>query len=168
MDPLEKLNLSKMIDANNVQDCTDDIRQKKHSQLIRNDVILLTTLKKKYSRLALSNPEQFDMMCVSQCSFLFNHYMDIFNKVKKDEINLQTLHQFLDVLKKIEDGQLDQHAGAFEIGKLLKTMYIDSALLKAEKIDKKTGKKLEGSSTGKAVKEKKITWAEYKATKIEG
>jgi hypothetical protein len=164
MDPLDKLNLSKMIDANNVQDCTDEIRNKKHSQFIRDDVTRLITLKKKYSRLAQSNPNQFDAMCVSQCSFLFNHYMDIFNKVKKDEMNLEILHQLLDVLKQIEDGDLDQHAGAFAVGKLLKAMYIDSALLKADKIDKKTGKKME---TSKPKKEKKITWAEYKA-KMQG
>ena len=159
MDPLEKLNLSKMIDANNVQDCTDDIRQKKHSQLIRDDVARLVGLKKKYSRLAQSNPSQFDTMCVSQCSFIFNHYMEIFNKVKKDEMNLQILQQLLDVLKQIEDAKLDQHTGAFEVGKLLKAMYIDSALTKAERIDKKTGEK---SKATKPKKEKKITWAEYK------
>jgi hypothetical protein len=164
MDPLDKLNLSKMIDANNVQDCTDEIRSKKHSQPIRDDVTRLIALKKKYSRLAQSNPNQFDTMCVSQCSFLFNHYMDIFNKVKKDEMNLEILHQLLDVLKQIEDGNLDQHAGAFAVGKLLKAMYIDSALLKADKIDKKSGKKMEVS---KPQKEKKITWAEYKA-KMQG
>ena len=161
MDPLDKLNLSKMINANNVQDCTGEIREKKHSQLIRDDVTRLMTLKQKYSRLAQSNPLQFDTMCVSQCSFLFNHYMDIFNKVKKDEMNLQTLHQLLDVLKQIEDGILDQHAGAFEVGKLLKSIYIDGALLKAEKIDKKTGKKMEGAAANPK-KEKKLTWAEYK------
>lgn len=163
MDPLDKLNLHKMINANNVQDCTEEIREKKHSQLIRDDVTRLITLKTKYSRLAQTNPNQFDTMCVSQCSFLFNNYMDIFNKVKKDEMNLQILHQLLDVLKQIEDGKLDQHAGAFEVGKLLKAMYIDSALLKAEKLDKKTGKKMEGAAT-KPKKEKKITWAEYKAS----
>jgi hypothetical protein len=162
MDPLDKLNLHKMINANNVQDCTEEIREKKHSQLIRDDVTRLITLKSKYSRLAQTNTNQFDTMCVSQCSFLFNNYMDIFNKVKKDEMNLQILHQLLDVLKQIEDGKLDQHAGAFEVGKLLKAMYIDSALLKAEKLDKKTGKKMEGAAT-KPKKEKKITWAEYKA-----
>jgi hypothetical protein len=166
MDPLEKLNLQKMINTNNVQDCTEEIRAKKHSHLIRDDVTRMMTLKQKYSRLAQSNPTQFDTMCVSQCSFLFNHYTDIFNKVKKDEMNLQTLSQLLDVLKKIEDGELDQHAGAFEVGKLLKSMYIDSALLKAEKIDKKTGKKIEGAAS-KPKKEKNITWAEYKA-KVQG
>ena len=159
MDILDRLNLNKMINANNVEDCTEEIRSKKHSQLIRDDVTCLMTLKKKYSRLAQSNPVQFDSMCVSQCSFLFNNYMDIFNKVKKDEMNMQILHQLLDVLKQIEDGKLDQHAGAFEVGKLLKAMYIDSALLKADKIDKKTGKKIAASKPT----EKKISWAEYKA-----
>jgi hypothetical protein len=38
-------------------------------------------------------------------------------------------------------------------------MYIDSALVKAERIDKKTGEK----KTVAKPKEKKITWAEYKA-----
>jgi len=159
MDTLDRLNLNKMIDANNVQDCTNEIREKKHSKLIRDDVARLVGLKKKYSRLAQSNPNQFDTMCVSQCSFLFNHYMDIFNKVKKDEMNLQILQELLDVLQKIEEGRLDQHAGAFEVGKLLKTMYIDSALLKAERTDKKTGEK----KVVKKPKEKKISWAEYKA-----
>jgi len=159
MDNLDKLNLNKMINANNVQDCTEEIRQKKHSQPIREDVFRLMTLKRKYSRLAQSNPVQFDTMCVSQCNFLFNNYMDIFNKVKKDEMNLDILEQLLDVLKKIEDSELDQHTGAFEVGRLLKTMYIDSALLKADKIDKKTGKKMETAKP----KVKKISWLEYKA-----
>jgi hypothetical protein len=159
MDTLDRLNLNKMINANNVEDCTEEIRKKKHSQLIRDDVIRLMTLKKKYSRLAQSNPQQFDAMCVSQCNFIFNGYMDIFNKVKKDEMNMDILHQLLDVLKNIEECRLDQHTGAFEVGKLLKAMYIDSALLKADKIDKKTGKKIETPKP----QEKKISWAEFKA-----
>lgn len=161
MDTLDKLNLHKMIDANNVQDCTDEIRTKKHSKLIGDDVTRLVALKKKYSRLAQSNPQQFDSMCVSQCNFLFNNYMDIFNKVKKDEMNLEILAQLLQVLKQIEEGSLDQHAGAFEVGKLLKAIYIDCALVKAERIDKKTGKKTVPAKP----KEKKISWAEFKEKK---
>jgi len=162
MDTLDRLNLNKMIDANNVQDCTNEIRAKRHSDLIKADVTRLVNLKQKYSRLAQSNPTQFDAMCVSQCSFLFNNYMEIFNKIKKDELNLQILHQLLAVLKQIEEGKLDQHAGAFEVGKLLKTMYIDSALIKAERTDKKTGEK----KTVAKPKERKITWAEYKAKQL--
>ena len=117
-------------------DCTEDIRTKKHSQRIRDDVTKMIDLKKKYARLSKSNPEQFDKMCVSQCNFIFTNYTDIYNKIKKDEINLDTLWQLLNVLKRIEDGDIDQHTGAFEVGKLLKSIYIDGALMKAEKIDK--------------------------------
>ena len=160
MNNLDKLNLHKMIDANNVKDCTDEIRAKKHSSLIGDDVKRLLELMNKYSRLAKSSPTQFDVMCVSQCSFLFNHYTDIFNKVKKDELNLTILANLLNILKQIEDGKLDQHTGAFEVGKLLKELYIDSALTVAERLDKKTGKKTVVSKP----KEKKITWAEYKSS----
>ena len=158
MDTLDKINLNKMIDANNVQDCTDEIRAKKHSPLIREGVANLLALKKKYSRMDKANSAQFDAMCVSQCAFLFNNYMDIFNKVKKDEMNLQILQQLLDVLYQIEEGQLDQHTGAFEVGKLMKAIYIDSALTKAERTDQKTGKKI----IVPKVNERKITWAEFK------
>ena len=157
---MDRLQLQKMIDANNVVDCTQDIRDKKHSQLIKADVACMLDLKRKHSRLSKSNPEIFDKMCVSQCNFLFNNYTDIFNKVKKDEMNLTILSQLLDVLKKIEDSKLDQHTGAYEVGKLLKEMYIDSALMKSEKLDAKHDK-----TTGiSKPKPKNISWKNYKDT----
>ena len=55
--------------------------------------------------------------------------------MRKDEIDITILYQFLDVLKKIEDGELDQHEGSFQVGTLLKKLYVDSALKKAEKLD---------------------------------
>jgi hypothetical protein len=162
MDTTERLNLQKMIDANNVVDCTQEIRDKKHSSKIKGDVQTLLGLKKKYPRLCQSNPDQFDKMCVSQCNFIFTNYTDIFNRVKKDELNLNILGELLNVLEKIENSELDQHAGAFQVGKILKEMYIDSALLKADKIDKKTGKKMEGAHE-RPIPAKKISWKEFKA-----
>jgi hypothetical protein len=158
MDDNERLNLQRMINANDVEDCTESIRNKKHSVKIRDDVTKMVNLKQKYPRLSKTNPEQFDSMLVSQCNFLFTNYTDIFNKVKKDEIDLKILWDFLNVLESIEEGKIDQHEGAFQVGKLLKSIYIDSALRKAEKLDKKTGKKV----PVKPIKEKKITWNEYK------
>lgn len=160
MDDTERIHLQKMINANNVEDCTQDIRNKKHSNKIKDDVSRLVELKKKYSRLSQSNPQQFDTMCVSQCNFIFTHYTDIYNKVKKDEMNLNILGELLNVLKQIEDEKIDQHTGAFHVGKLLKEMYIDSALIKAERIDKKTGKKMAPSKPNEV---KNISWAQFKA-----
>ena len=91
MDNFDKINLEKMIKTNNVEDCTQEIRAKQHSDLIRQDVMILIKLKKDYFRLAKSNPNEFDRLCTSRCQFIFNKYTDIFNKVKKDEIDLNIL-----------------------------------------------------------------------------
>jgi len=159
MDSTERMNLQRMISANNVEDCTNEIRNKKHSEQIKQDVNTFISLKHKYQRLSQSNPDQFDKMCSSQCNFLFTNYTDIFNRIKKDELNLNILMNFIHILKKIEDEEIDQHTGAFEVGKILKEMYIDSALVKAEKIDKKTGKK---TAPSKPSVVKKISWKDYK------
>jgi hypothetical protein len=133
----ERLQLQKMIAANNAEDNTELIRKSKHSGKIQEQVQLLLQLKRKYPRLQKTNPEQFDKICVSKCGFLFQQYTDIFNKVKKDEIDLTILSQFLSVLKQIEDGKLGQHEASVQVGRILKKLYIDSALRKADKLDEK-------------------------------
>ena len=161
MNSTERLNLQKMINANDVVDQTENIRREKHSSKIREDVKTLIDLKQKYPRLERTNPIEFDKLCVNRCLFLFNNYTDIFNKVKKDEINLSILDNFLDVLKSIEDGKCDQHEGSFKVGKLLKEMYIDSALKKSEKLDKKN-EKHEKKDKKKQMKPVNISWKQYK------
>lgn len=156
MNQSERIQLKKMINDNNVEDMTNEIRDKKHSEKIRTDVTRMIELKKKYPRLEKTNPEQFDSMITSQCSFLFNNYTDIFNRVKKNEINLDTLWQLLNILRRIEDGDVDQHTGSFEVGKLLKKIYIDSAIMKENKTQAKNKK------NKKLPAKKKISWEEYK------
>ena len=51
------------------------------------------------------------------------------------------LFRSFDVLRDIEDGKIDQHEGAYEFGMLLKKIYVDSALKKAEKLNATTGEK---------------------------
>ena len=48
MDNNQRLHLQKMINANNVEDNTDLIRQLKHSHILREDVNNLIMLKSKY------------------------------------------------------------------------------------------------------------------------
>jgi hypothetical protein len=64
------------------------------------------------------------------------YYTDIYNKIRKDEIDLTIFNKFLVILKKIEDEEVDQHEGSFLVGTLLKEMYIDSAIKKADKFDR--------------------------------
>ena len=153
----DRLNLQKMIKSNEAEDYTDLIRQEKHSDLIREEVELLIELKKDFHVLALDNPSDFDELCVSKCQFLFNRYTDIFNKVKKDELDFAILFNFLDVLKQIENKEIDQHEGSVAVGRLLKKLYIDSALKKSEKLDE-----LHKTDKTEVVEPINITWREFK------
>jgi len=158
----EKLNLQKMIATNDVVDQTELIRQTKHSALIRSQVKELVFLKNNNESLSKSNPEEFEQMCLSKCSFLFYHYTDIYNKVIKDELDLSILDKFLETLHQIEEGKVDQHEASFEIGKLLKKLYIDSALKKTEKNDALNSKDKNKDKNEEIEEPIEISWREYK------
>jgi len=131
MDENQRLQLQNMISANNVEDKTELIRKLKHSHTLREDVNSLIMLKAKYPL----DPDSVHLEGMSQCNFLFTYYTDIYNKIRKDEIDLKILFQALDVLRDIEDVKIDQHEGAYKFGLLLKKIYVDSALRKAEKLN---------------------------------
>ena len=131
MDDKQRLQLQNMIKANNIEDQTDFIRNLKHSQIIRNEVNTMIMIKGKFR----GDDAKIQEECVNECNFLFTYYTDIYNKIRKDEIDIGILNKFLDVLKRIEDGEIDQHEGSFLVGTILKELYVDSALKKAEKLN---------------------------------
>ena len=154
MDENQRLHLQKMIAANNVEDQTGLIRELKHSHVLLENVNNLIMLKAKW----LDDSESLNLEAMAECNFLFTYYTDLYNKIRKDEIDLKILFKFIDVLKKIEDGHINEHEGSFEVGTLLKQIYIDSALRKAEELNTETGT-LEPEYKGPQVE---ISWKEFK------
>ena len=159
MDERQRLQLQNMIKSNNTTDYTESIRELKHSQYIRNDVDALILLKAKYR----DNPEELHNVAAQECYFLFTFYTDIYNKLRKDEISLSILFKLIDALKSIEDCQYDQHEASFRVGTILKELYIDSALKKAEKLNKDDDKNNKEVETKEPIN---INWKQFKATKI--
>jgi hypothetical protein len=157
MNDSQRLQLQNMIKVNNVEDQTDLIRNLKHSQVLRTEINNMILIKAKY----IGDEEKIYMECVNECNFLFTYYTDIFNKVRKDEISIEILNKFLDVLKRIEDGELDQHEGSFLVGTILKELYVDSALKKADKLEKLADKAPEPKKA-----EVNMSWKQFKATKF--
>ncbi len=169
MDPEQRIQLQKLVEANGTEDHTEVIRRVKHSSQIFQDVTTMIQLKRDYGRLAKSNPKQFDSICVSRCTFLFTYYTDLYNRLKAGEIDLNLLMQMIRILREIEDGKLDQHEGSFKVGKILKSIYVDSALKRSEKLDAEQAAKEKHLATKAAktsrpaIPEKKMSWAEFKA-----
>ena len=154
MDDKQRLQLSNMIKANNVEDQTELIRNLKHSQILRTEINNMIMIKAKHR----GDDNKIMEECMNECGFLFTYYTEIFNKVKKDEIDIGILNKFIDVLRKIEDGELDQHEGSFLVGTLLKELYVDSALKKAEKLNEEH----EENKVEPKKAEINISWKQYK------
>jgi hypothetical protein len=158
MDDKQRLQLANMIKVNNVEDQTDLIRNLKHSQVLRNEVNNMILIKAKFR----GDNNKINEECINECGFLYTYYTDIFNKVKKDEIDIGILNKFLDVLRQIEDGELDQHEGSFLVGTLLKELYIDSAIKKSEKLE---GQQTESKRNVK-IAENNISWKKFNMMKL--
>ena len=94
MNDKQRLQLQNMISANNVEDQTNLIRNLKHSVILINEINKMILIKSKYGNDINKIMEE----CMNECGFLYTYYTDIFNKIKKDEIDLNILNQFLNVL----------------------------------------------------------------------
>jgi hypothetical protein len=162
MDSKDRLNLKKLIDEMNCEDNTENIRKLKHSTLIRDDIRKLDNLKKTHADLRASDVDAFFELTQSECPFLFNNYTEIFYKVMKDELDFKIMSRLLIVLKLIEDGKVDQHEGSAMVGKVLKELYIDSALKRADNLDKENPEEVVEKVEGR-----EISWKEYKKMCVE-
>lgn len=150
MNPSQRLQLNQMIDENNVEDYTTLIREKRHSGKIRKSVTKMIDIIKVNEGL---DARGLDELLMADCAFMFNHYTDLYNRIKNQELDLSILWEFLNVLEKVENEESDQHMAAFEVGSLLKKLYIDSALRGQSKYENK-----EESSIREG---KSITWNDY-------
>ena len=132
----ERLNLKKLMSEMDYVDNTETIRRLKHSVRIRDNIRKLEDLKREHASMRLTSPEQFFNIAHTECQFLYDNYTDIFRRLMKDEIDIIIMSKLLIVLKLIEDGQLDQQDGSVRVGKLLKELYLDSAVKRADALDK--------------------------------
>ena len=157
MNESEKKKLGELVKEMDAVDNTEYIRTAKNSVALQTDVFTIQKLKNENADLLQKNFDEFVVLCQAQCPFMFMNYTNIFNKLIKDEIDIAILTKFIMVLKMIEDGKVDQHEGSVMVGKILKELYLDSALKMGENLDKKH----EGS---KPVQNegKQISWKQFK------
>ena len=151
----DKVQLREMIEKNNVVDKTDQIRELKHSANIRKDIIELLRLKQEHAELLRTDKEAFEKFSVQNCHFLFFHYMELYNMILKESMDLSIFDRLLEVLGRIERHEIDQHEGSVLVGTYLKEIYIDGKLAESKRTDELYPSKPK-------VEPKKIAWSEFK------
>ena len=153
----ERLNLKTLMKEMDYVDNTETIRRLKHSTKIRDDIKKMNSLKKEHVTLRETSPEQFFNIVQTECGFLYNNYTDIFRRFLQDELDLIIMSKLLIVLKLIEDGQIEQQDGSIRVGRLLKELYLDSAVKRADALSNKYDNEKPPLEDGK-----KISWKSYK------
>ena len=131
IDDETRLKFNELLKESNASDNTEKIRKLKHSSKIKEQISIMLDIKRKYSRL---DRKTQDKMIDTQCNWMFSNYFNLFNKLKKDELDIKILGQFVNALKAVEDGIMDQHEASVRVGQILKKLYIDSALKKDKKV----------------------------------
>ena len=143
MNKEEKKILKEMINKNNTIDNTNNIREKKISKILRKEIAFL-----KYIKRQNTNKIKIENETKNACPTLFNDYKDIYTRLIENNLNYNILYNFLNELEKIENNKLDQHEASYNVGKLLKKIYIDS--------------EIDTTSSKKNISPKKISYSEYK------
>jgi hypothetical protein len=128
MNDNDRHQLKQMIEHNNVTDQTDLMREKKHSSEILRCVLKIIELKESHKTLLQENKPKFEEMALKNCGFLFFNYMQLYNTVLKENIDLTIMFRLIQILREIENGTCDQHEGSYKVGKILKEIYIDGTL----------------------------------------
>lgn len=154
----ERLNLKNLMNELDYVDNTETIRRLKHSVRIRDDIRKLEKLKVEQANMRITSPENFFNIANTECKFLYDNYTDIFRRAMRDEIDVVIMSRLLIVLKLIEDGQLDQQDGSVRVGKILKELYLDSAVKRADALDKEHEKDKPVINNGN----NEITWKKFK------
>ncbi len=165
MNPQEKIDLKKLIgNMDDYEDNTAGIREMKHSASIREDIRKMEELKR--TKRGGMTEQAFSELCESECIFLFYKYTDIYKRLLKDEIDLTIMSTALNVLQKIEDGEIDQQEGSVFVGKLFHQIYVDSALRRSENLDKAAAD-ADAETVFPKYEGKSISWKEYRQKKME-
>jgi hypothetical protein len=141
----ERINLQKLVGEFESEDNTEHIRKLKHSGKIRSDLEQIHRL----------NAPITTEKAMEAAPFLYANYTDIFHRVVKGDLDLGMMHKVLEVLAMIEENRVDQHEGSVLVGRMLKDMYLDSAVRRADRLDEENPR--EPQEEGKP-----LSWKDYK------
>lgn len=168
----ERIDLKRLLNENECEDNTEHIRNVKHSSKIESDIHQFGYLKNLFfgslptdiTKISIEVSKQkqidFEKMVQANCNFLYTTYPDIYKRMIKDELDLRIMVRLIEVLKMIEDNKTDQHEASVLFGKVLKEMYIDSAVRHADNLDLAHKDDKTPPEYGK-----NLSWSEFKNNK---
>lgn len=120
--------IQRLMKENGTIDVTDTIRSERNSKRIKQDLTAYFRYSLSHQRLKESSPSTFQNQARVICSFLHDKFPLVLEKLISDTMDITTLMKFIRLLEMIEEGDLDQHEASFQVGLILKDMFINPAI----------------------------------------
>lgn len=143
-------------------DNTDGIREAKHSSPLLADIRRMAKLRTKHSSLRETSLDDYLAVFQRECKYLYTKFPDVFDRVVKNDMNLEVFEKIIMILKLIEDGKVNQSEASALVGKLSQKLFFGGVANTSEKsgLSEESGvsagfSEEPGVSTG-------LSWREYK------
>ena len=164
MTELNQQQLQKLLSNVKPIDNSEELKNKKHSVVIRENIKKMIDIKNNNKNLSL---QELDAKCNSECFFLFKNYTQIYNLFLKKDLRVETFNKLLDNLEKIENGEISQHEASIKVGQLLKSLYIDNVIEEKNESEKQEQELLKNQKIEQLKKIKDISWKQFKSSNYE-
>tara|TARA_A100001015_G_scaffold287813_1_gene357989 strand:+ start:321 stop:836 length:516 start_codon:yes stop_codon:yes gene_type:complete len=161
MTQLNQQQLQKLLSNVKPIDNSEELKNKKHSTMIRENIKKMFEIKKQNKDISI---QELDAKCNSECFFLFKNYTQIYNLFLKKDLRIEIFNNLLDNLEKIESGEISQHDASIKVGQLLKSVYIDNVIEEKNEYENQEQELIKKQKIEKAKKIKDISWKEFKST----
>ena len=159
MTQLNQQQLQKLLDNVQAVDNSEELQNKKHSRLIRENIQKIIKIKNENPNITL---QELDAKCNAECFFLFKNYTQIYNLFLKKNLKVEIFNKLLDNLENIENGEISQHDASIKVGQLLKSVYIDNVIEEKNEYEIKQEEIIKQQKIEQTKKIKDICWKEYK------
>ena len=119
----EKNLLNDIIKEHNIENKTDYVVNNKKASIIRKEFNSLVKIKNIHGHNKLN-------LSKVQAPYMYKNYKSIFDKIIKEDFNIELFKDLIDILEKIENKKIDLHEGSFLFGKKLKSIFVDNYIYK--------------------------------------
>tara|TARA_Y100000768_G_C23793726_1_gene593822 strand:- start:174 stop:674 length:501 start_codon:yes stop_codon:yes gene_type:complete len=117
----EKNLLDDIIKEHKIEDNTSYVVNNKKASIIRKEFYALLKIKQVHGH------EKKNLSKI-QAPYLYKNYKAIFDKIIKEDFNVELFKDLIDILEKIENKRIDLNEGSFIFGKKLKNIFVDKCI----------------------------------------
>jgi hypothetical protein len=84
-------------------------------------------LRNTYAHLKESSPEDYLRVFQKECKYIYTKFPDVFDRVVKNDMNLDVFEKIVMILKMIEDGKVNQSEASALVGKLSQRLFFQTS-----------------------------------------